>query len=63
MFPNSETLLEMYKDVLENPEVRAIGGWSCSNHDEPTDEAQYLEKARADLEAFSSKVDEVMALL
>lgn len=63
MFPNQEMLHEMYKDVLDNPSVRAIGGWSCKNHDEPTDEARYLEKAKADLGAFSNKIDEVLALL
>jgi hypothetical protein len=55
--------LEQYKDVLSNPVVRAVGGWKCGNHDDPTDEARYVAKAEADLGAFSEKIDRVLAHL
>ncbi len=63
MFPSDDELLKMYADVLDDPEVRAVGGWSCQNHDDPMDEAAYVDKALSDLDAFSAKVDEVLPLL
>lgn len=61
MFPTTEELYVMFRDVLDNPDVQAIGGWACGNHDGPTDEPAYLEKAKADIGAFSECVDEVLA--
>ena len=55
--------LVLYRDVLNNPAVRVVGGWKCGNHDEPTDEAQYVAKAEADIEAFSDNIDKALALL
>ncbi len=63
MYPTTAALLEMYKDVLEDPDVRAVGGWSCANHDAPADDERYVAKACADVDHFSAKVDEVLALL
>lgn len=55
--------VQLYRDVLENPIVRAVGGWRCSNHDTVIDEDAYVAKATADIKAFSDKVDSALALL
>lgn len=55
--------LETIGSVLNNPAVRAVGAWHCSNHDDPMDDGAYVEKSVADLEAFSAKLDEALALL
>lgn len=56
-------LLKPYMDVLMNPAVRAVGGWQCVNHDDPTDEDKYVAKAEADVAAFSAKIDEALSFL
>lgn len=53
--------LEIIREVLGNPAVRAVGAWHCTNHDAPMDEAAYVAKALADLEAFSDKLDKALA--
>lgn len=60
--PNIDPV-ELYRDVLENPAVRAVGGWQCANHDDPMDEDAYVAKATADLPAFSAKLDEALKAL
>lgn len=53
----------LYGDVLENPIVRAVGGWYCRNHDDAIDEDAYVAKASADIGAFSDKLDSALSLL
>ena len=58
-----QSAYEKYRDVMENPVVRAIGGWSCENHAAPFDEAAYVAKSKKNLKAFAKLVDEALELL
>ena len=51
------------RDILENPFIRKVGGWCCHNNADPIDEDAYVAKAKADIKAFSDKLDSALELL
>lgn len=52
-----EAARELYKDLLENEEVRQISKWTESNSSEPTDEDDLSARALSNIDVFFQKIE------
>lgn len=50
----------IYDDLLQNEEIRQLSCWIESNNSEPTNEHELVEKSLKSIDAYISKIEQVI---